>query len=873
MSKVQSFNVPTELHIKRRRRLREQISGKGTSDTRWVRHIYRRVVQGDVDGAEALWQSHRMVKADLEDLRKASKIIMTGYNNAGRWLDTIRLFKWNEDAIRLDRRGKRRGGDIIKRQNVGRYLAELDTRSKRQREIVTRCIALSGEKGQGLPAETEDTTLDQMGRESVDLNLGSQINDERAFLLQLGRLPHKFLKSRDSIKDSELKAFVNNVPVLESSTNAEPSQGEVGVDSELLDLCFKALLGRSNSESIITLFYQYQPWISFTEYTWESVLAAFINLGKIKKAQGLIRYAVYRRIRLSHACYIMVLSAVKKKGGSWDKMVRYFKWLENITASTVPGIYHIMIQTAVERDMKIEANAYLNRMRDRGLSHKASTCAALLTAQAKINDWTSLQKTLDIVDGQGLDIQIDPFNMVLNAYAEAKGYSDTLAFFDYGIRRGIVPDHRTYNIMMKAAVSARRVGSENLLPYWLREMVASGIKPNDYTFNMLFQDLRRNHGASVAVLRRVYQKLLRMETTVRVLDFCSKDMLLKSQHYETVLYPATYKQIKAKDFDRTGTKETAALLMASAIEVGKHDEALNIWRDAVEGKREPSFQMTILALRACILSKERSHLMPGVLRVASKHGLDLPRTLISMVRDSCRTIGEQDMDNLENINQLFTGFDEAMSLKYDKIYAKLGEIYNFLEKNALPITHHVAVHSANRFINAGRPHAAIQLLNQVAMTKWGRKTTFDIVAYSVIMKAYCRARDLNGIKWTADTVIALRLKPESPLYSVLQSLIREYEIEKDGNQVVFVETIANRLKLHRANLMVQAKEKGDLIVDFIKGSVGLRVKRRYGVNWPLVTRERTTPTIERRRTYDRNWLLGEPRKAEVGMNKQLTMTL
>ncbi|RPB19747.1 hypothetical protein L211DRAFT_590574 [Terfezia boudieri ATCC MYA-4762] len=84
-----------------------------------------------------------------------------------------------------------------------------------------------------------------------------------------------------------------------------------------------------------------------------------------------------------------------------------------------------MIQTAVERGMKGEANKYLKRMTDRGLSWKAETCGALLSAQAKVKDWESLQKTLTIMDGQGFAIPRGSFNVVLNAYAEAKVYIDT----------------------------------------------------------------------------------------------------------------------------------------------------------------------------------------------------------------------------------------------------------------------------------------------------------------------------------------------------------------------------------------------------------------------------------------------------------------
>ena len=42
-------------------------------------------------------------------------------------------------------------------------------------------------------------------------------------------------------------------------------------------------LERSGHEIILTLFYQYQPTIKLTSETWEYVLAAYVNLGRINR--------------------------------------------------------------------------------------------------------------------------------------------------------------------------------------------------------------------------------------------------------------------------------------------------------------------------------------------------------------------------------------------------------------------------------------------------------------------------------------------------------------------------------------------------------------------------------------------------------------
>ncbi|KAF8443417.1 hypothetical protein BGX38DRAFT_1199818 [Terfezia claveryi] len=833
--RVWRSTIPTRDYQKKRREIRFR---EGTTATAWMRHMVRKIIQGDVDGAEKFWHVNRVGGRDLEDLRQASKALMGAYNEAGRWLDTIRLFNWNEVAASLDERGKRRMRDVIQLKETGKYLKELEIRAKLQKKLVDQWANLKPEMGLSL-----DTALDEMRRGPSDDDYDSYLQDLHDTVLRLHKVPARFIE--EDVTVEELRKFIGERPSPRPFTGHEGGKSEMGIDGELLDLCFKALLERLDYEIILTLFYQYQPSIKLTPETWEYVLAAYVNLGRFKRAQGLIRYTVFREISISPRCYSALLSSMRADG-SWEKIVRHFNWLEQITRSKVPAIYHIMIQTAVERGMKGEANKYLKRMTDRGLSWTAKTCGALLSAQAKVKDWESLQKTLTIMDGQGFAIPRGSFNAVLNAFAEAKIYIDTETFFKFGLERGVNPDKLTYNIMIKASVYANGPEAEGSLPYWLQQMVAHGIRPDRFTFNSLFQDLRRNYGASASLLRRTYQKILRMQTSVKLLDYISKEMLLKNVHYESKRYNWSYRALRASG---ARNREAIALRMASAIEANKPEDALHIWKEFVVQKQRPSFQMIILALRASLVAKVRSSIVSEVLKAAKCHGLEIPCSIISVIRDSTRKLRQGEMPGFDDVDLLFAGNDESTTLRYDKLYARVEEVYNFLDKNALPITHHVAVHSADRLINAGQPHAAIQLLNQVAKSKWGRQHHYDRVGYSVIMKAYCEAQDLNGIKWTVERVIALRLRPTTGIFSVLTALKERYLVESDENKATYVKIMVLRLRAHATKQEQDARKKAEFLVDFIRGTVGITKRRRFATNWPLVTSG--TRKSEVRREADR----------------------
>ena len=377
---ISRYTIPRRDYQKKRREIR---SRKGTTATNWMRHVTRKISQGDTDGAEEFWHANRVGGRDIRDVRQASKALMRAYNEAGRWLDTLRFFKWNEVAASLDKGTKRRMRDVIPLEETGKYLKELEIRAKLQKKMVDQWAKLRPKMGSSV-----DSALDEMRRESSDDDF-AYFQDLRDSLLRLHKIPARFME--ESISVDELRKFLGDCSSLKPFISPEGGQLETGIDGELLDLCFKALLERSDHRIILSLFYQYQPSVKLTPKGWEFVLAAYVNLGQVKKAQGLIRYAVFREISISTKCYSVLLCAIRADG-SWEKMVRYFNWLEKISCSKVPAIYHIMIQTAVERGLKEEASRYLKRMTDMGLPLTAETCGALLSAQAKVNDWGSLKK-------------------------------------------------------------------------------------------------------------------------------------------------------------------------------------------------------------------------------------------------------------------------------------------------------------------------------------------------------------------------------------------------------------------------------------------------------------------------------------------------
>ena len=816
--------VPAIAHILKRERIRNERAGKGTSDPRWARDIMRKISMGDLEGAMADWHLERLGARDLVDLRNVSRKLMRAFNNERRWLDTIRFFKWNEEAEIFDERGARRMGDVILLQSVGYYLAGLD--SIMDRQLPPTQVGPDMEQGDQMSKGTE-----VLGRVC---QVGQQFREGGFFEV-----------SRDTISRSE-KPIDEDIDITNSTEGVEVSEidsnipgapaKKTGIDGPLLDLCLKALLARLDSERVLTLIARYKDRIEFTRQTWEYGIAAHLNLGESDKARDVIMGAHLSKKPVSHACYTMILHSVKAEGVSWEKLVNTFQWLEKLTAAKVPELYHVMVQAAIERGMKENANEYLLRMKSKRLPHTAKTCGCVMAAQAITHDWEGVQRTMELFEKQGFRIPTGAFNALLDTIAQYQVYSDTENLFHAGLKRGIVPNNITYNIMLSAAVYAGGEG-ERLIPLWLGRMMENGIKPDEYTFNTLLRDLRVNYGASASLLRRAYQKILRMQTSIPVLDSVSKEQLLKTQHHEAKLYPATYTVIRPDDIMFTSNHEAYELRMASALEGGKPEDALVLWKHFLKTKNNPSFHMDFLAMRACVMSK-RTSAVPAILAFAKRQGFDIPDSIVNYIRESTKVLTDEELTDVYGTQHTLANPEKKITLKLDKIYARVEEFYRFLDSNSLRITHHAAVHYAHQLNLAGEYYTAIQLMNQVAQTKWGKAVPFDTVGLTVILFSYCKTSDLNGVKWVMDRIIALRYIPTPGILQVLRSLHQACELKARKDEVIFVSAIMRKLRMHRETMVSQAEARTAFIVKFMAGAVGLRVQRRYGVNWPLVTRNK-----------------------------------
>ena len=114
------------------------------------------------------------------------------------------------------------------------------------------------------------------------------------------------------------------------------------------------------------------------------------------------------------------------------------------------------------------------------------------------------------------------------------------------------------------------------------------------------------------------------------------------------------------------------------------------------------------------------------------------------------------------------------------------------------------------------------------------------------MKAYYRAQDLNGIKWTVERVIAQNLLPSTPILKHLHAMQEQYQLVNDAEQEKIVMALIFQLGVHRASLETESRKRAEFLVDFIKGAVGIRRKRRFGTNWPLLLKKG-------KQSVDRKW--------------------
>lgn len=80
--------------------------------------------------------------------------------------------------------------------------------------------------------------------------------------------------------------------------------------------------------------------------------------------------------------------------------------------------------------------------------------------------------------------------------------------------------------------------------------------------------------------------------------------------------------------------------------------------------------------------------------------------------------------------------------------------YVYLQSQYLPLDHGLLVHAAHTLVLKSQAAASVALLSEVYRSSFAKIQPFDIVVMTSFLTAYSRVFDVEGVRWTVQTIIA-----------------------------------------------------------------------------------------------------------------------
>jgi len=180
--------------------------------------------------------------------------------------------------------------------------------------------------------------------------------------------------------------------------------------------------------------------------------------------------------------------------------------------------------------------------------------------------------------------------------------------------------------------------------------------------------------------------------------------------------------------------------MLFELTIDDPEEALKTYQQSLSATGLPISSVSLdIAVEAGLAVKQGGReLADDIIRHAQIASMDTTSTMTTLMVHHFKNLKRDGEDTLANVDGLV-----ANILKFYR---------TMLEKN-IPLTHHVSVTAARTLIRFGYPKKAIHLLRQIYFASQSYRASFDIVTYTVFLKAYVACGNEKGAAWVIRQIL------------------------------------------------------------------------------------------------------------------------
>ncbi|KAK6504289.1 hypothetical protein TWF506_002493 [Arthrobotrys conoides] len=472
-----------------------------------------------------------------------------------------------------------------------------------------------------------------------------------------------------------------------------------------------------------------------------------------------------------------LLEGIRRLRVELSVLKRAFELVEDFFPSSQSVHFSIFIRGCVDNGRLDLASEWVFKMQDAGHTPDAETYNGIISATAKYGQWESIEPLLQVCQQKGLAITRFTMNALLDGASNRPEIS-LEEIHKLRERFQIPADAATWSILLKSILDKSSYETiESELENLLKQMGESEHSPSEVFINTLISKIDNSGDACPPVLRRLFSTIKgsTAPNTANTHELIVSNMLANTSSKTTT-------KVIRKDAD-TYTKDTTSLRMIAHIRELQPLESLKIFQAHISQSLRPTQHLLILALKSVLLlparpnypqnatasertqlkfnhNQAKSQTLNQILELSAKHGLEIHTALSDSAWSFLSAAyGYRVSKSKSKISSIL------LTPPTEKV---LAEIYEFYHKYDLKNPHHPLMISISVLYNRKQYQKIVDIMRAVASSEWGRKTKFDIVALTILLKAYVSLRDERGVRWITDHVIGRNIDVDKEFMKVLK---------------------------------------------------------------------------------------------------------
>ncbi|EPS45653.1 hypothetical protein H072_355 [Dactylellina haptotyla CBS 200.50] len=533
-----------------------------------------------------------------------------------------------------------------------------------------------------------------------------------------------------------------------------------------------------------------------------------------------------------------LLEGLRQIGVEFGTLSKVFHLVEELLPASQSVHYTIFIRGCVDNQRSDLAAEWLLKMQAAGHTPDDATYNSILAATAKHGTWENVQVTMELCQQKEIKISSEAMNAVLNAASNRPEYSlEELRELTKSI--GAEWNIATWNIILKATI-AKCPPDEDLeksLKSLLQQMRDSGFSPNSVTINTLLAKIDHTGDKNPQALRRLIHTISSGEShrNLQIQDIVAGSMLSNTSSKSTA-------KVIRRDVDNPHSQDTTLRMVALLREL-KPVEALRIFQAHIAQSLRPTTELLILGIKAVFLlpatpdipatasiaekeqikythEKQRSQTINQILSLSATHGLDVHTSLSKRAWTYLSAVyGYKITKDPTKTNPVL------LRAPSEQI---LFEIYKFYQQHDLKNPHHPLMVSISIQYNIRQYQTIVDLMRAVAYSEWGKANKFNIVALTILLKAYISLRDERGVKWIVEHIKERGVEPDDVFMKTLKGGIKvpmaKYVQEWDEAEQGVVQDCIKLCERLRDSQMEKREKNRKMIEDLLLDNSGKSIE-------------------------------------------------